>query len=160
MKISEVILLAGLVVFSLVLLLSSLGIPYATEQTFGPGFVPLNLSVATLALIGIVVLKTVVATVKTKKKGRAAPEDVPRDTEVTTNAAARAGVLVAAIILVMLTAAAMEFVGVLPAVVVMMALISWRFSGHSPLKSVAVGVLSVAAIYVIFEMWLNIPLTS
>lgn len=157
MKISEAILLVGLAVFSLVLLLSSLGIPYATEQTFGPGFMPLNLSVAMLVLIGLLVLKTV-TTARTKSK--AAPQDAAQDKEKKASAAARAGVLVAAIVLVMLTAAAMEFVGVLPAVVVMMALISWRFSGHSPLKSVAVSVFSVAAIYVIFEMWLNIPLTS
>lgn len=61
MKISEIILLAGLTIFSLVLLGSSLDMPYSTEDTFGPGFLPLNLSVALLGLVGILAIRASLA---------------------------------------------------------------------------------------------------
>ena len=155
MKISEAILLAILAIFSLVLLINSLEIPYGTEQTFGPGFVPLNLSVAMLAVIAFVALKAFGAS---RRRSDAADHAAGNQASAT-NAAARAGVLVAAIAVVVLTTLAMEFVGVLPPVVVMMALLSWRFSDHSLVKSVTVSLFSVAAIWLIFEVWLNIPLT-
>ena len=157
MKISEAILLAMLAIFSLVLLVSSLDMPYGTEQTFGPGFLPLNLSIALLVAIGIVTVKGVVAACKARD---ASPQQAAGNTEDKAEVAAKTGVLVAAIALVAIATFAMKFVGVLPAVLVMMALISWKFSGHSPLKSVAVSVSSVVAIYLIFEVWLHIPLTS
>lgn len=157
MKISEAILLAVLAVFSLVLLISSLDMPYGTEQTFGPGFLPLNLSAALLVAIGILAVKAGLAA---RKARAASPHPAAGKGEDRTEAAAKTGVLVAAVALVAIATLAMKFIGVLPAVVVMMALISWRFSGHSPLKSAAVSVSSVIAIYLIFEVWLHIPLTS
>lgn len=158
MKKSEVILLAVLATFSLVLLWNSLEMPYGTDQTFGPGFLPLNLSVAMLAVIGFMVLKTVVVTLRSKRNP--SPHQATDGQEQATTTAAKTGVLVAAIALVVTTTAAMEFVGVLPAIAVMIALISWRFSDHPPLKSVIVSLFSVTAIYLIFEVWLNIPLTG
>ena len=155
MKISEAILLAILAIFSLVLLISSLEIPYGTDQTFGPGFVPLNLSVATLAVIAYVAIKAF----GTARRRRDDADHAAGDQAKKTNAAAQAGVLAAAIAVVVLTTLAMEFVGVLPPVLVMMALLSWRFSGHSLVKSITVSLFSVAAIWLIFEVWLNIPLT-
>lgn len=157
MKISEIILLAGLTLFSLVLLWSSLDMPYSNpdEQTFGPGFVPLNLSVALLVLIGVTVLKTVMGA---KRAPHHASPAAGEGTAETLPAAARTGVLVAAVGLVGVGILAMKFIGVLPALAILLALISWHFSGHSPAKSVVVSGLTVLAIYGIFDLWLGIPL--
>lgn len=53
---------------------------------------------------------------------------------------------------------AMTYIGVLPALAILLAVISWRFSGHSPAKSVVVSALTVLSIYGVFNLWLGIPL--
>lgn len=157
MKISEIILLAGLTLFSLVLLWGSLDMPYSNpdEQTFGPGFVPLNLSVILLGLIGVTVFKAVVNA--RRASSHASPTGKEQTTE-SLGAAARTGVLVAAMGAVGVGILAMQWAGVMPALAVLLAFISWRFAGHSPVKSVAVSLVTVLAIYGIFKMWLGIPL--
>jgi hypothetical protein len=53
---------------------------------------------------------------------------------------------------------AMRYVGVLPALAVLLTVISWRFAGHSPARSAGVSAITVLAIYGIFKLWLGIPL--
>jgi len=153
MKISEIILLAGLAAFSLVLLGSSLEMPYFTEETFGPGFLPLNLSVALLVLIGLTALRAVMAT----RRRRHAPPPAAGETTVVP-AAARTGVLVATMGTVGVGILAMKYIGVLPALAILLAFISWHFVGHSPVRSAAVSAMTVLAIYAVFGLWLGIPL--
>jgi len=157
MKISEGILLAGLAVFSLVLLWGSLDMPYSNpdEQTFGPGFVPLNLSVALLGLVGMAAFKAVAGA---RRAPRHAPPAAAEGTAGALAAAARTGVLVAAMGMVGVGILGMTVIGVLPALAILLAAVSWRFAGHSPVRSLAVSVVTVLAIYGIFNLWLGIPL--
>lgn len=154
MKMSEIILLAGLTVFSLVLLGSSLEMPYSTEETFGPGFLPLNLAVALLGLVGVLALRAVLAARRAGQHASPAAEGA----KPAPSAVARPAVLIAVMGTVGIGILAMKYVGVLPALTVLMAVISWRFSGHSPAKAAAVSLITVASIYAIFDLWLGIPL--
>lgn len=158
MKISEGILLAGLTVFSLVLLWGSLDMPYSNpdEQTFGPGFLPLNLSVALLALLGVAAFRGAAGA---RRASRQTPSAAAEGTEGTQVAAARTGVLVAAMGAVGVGILGMTLTGVLPALAILLAFISWRFAGHSPARSVVVSVVTVLSIFGIFKLWLGIPLT-
>ena len=100
MKISEAILLAMLAIFSLVLLVSSLDMPYGTEQTFGPGFLPLNLSDRPVwRRSALVTVKGVVAARKAPRRHARSPSRrEPRIGKA--EVAAKTGVLAAAIALV------------------------------------------------------------
>jgi hypothetical protein len=155
MKMSEIILLAGLTVFSLVLLGSSLEMPYSAEETFGPGFLPLNLSVALLILVGITVLRAVLAARRARPHASSAEGE---GTNPAPSAVGRTGVLLAAMGTVGIGILAMRYVGVLPALAVLLTVISWRFAGHSPARSAGVSAITVLAIYGIFKLWLGIPL--
>ena len=76
MKLSEIVLLAGLAVFSGVLLISSLDMPYGSEQSFGPGYIPLNIALVVLGLIGILAVKAFMAGRKPGADGSAVIEDL------------------------------------------------------------------------------------
>jgi hypothetical protein len=146
MKASEIILLAGLTIFSGVLLWFSLDIPYSAGQGFGPGYLPLNLAVATLVLIAVLAVRAFVAR-----------HDGPPAQAATGQAAAVLPVL-AVVLLLVLATLAMALGSLLAPLGIVMVLISWRLSGHGLLRSILVNAAVLGAIYVIFGLWLRIPL--
>jgi len=147
MKPSEILLLASLAIFSGVLLWFSLDIPYSSGQSFGPGYVPLNLAVATLALIAVLAIKAVLAR-------RGSPSTQTASGEATTAVLP----VVAVVVLLTLAIFAMALGSVLAPLGIVMVVLSCRFSGHGLLRSVLVNTAVLAAIYVIFGLWLRIPL--
>lgn len=147
MKPSEIILLTSLAIFSGALLWFSLDIPYRSGQGFGPGYLPLNIAVATLALIAVLAVKATLA-----RHGAPQPQAASGE------AAAAVLPVVAVVVLLALAIFAMSLGSVLAPLGISMVLISWRFSNHALLRSVLVNVAVLAAIYVIFGLWLRIPL--
>lgn len=150
MKASEIFLLASLAVFSGVLLWFSLDIPYSAGQGFGPGYLPLNLSVATLALIAVLAVKAILA-----RRGTTPTQAVPSAPEGSITAVLP---VVAVVVLLTLALLAMSLGSVLAPLGCVMVLISWRLSGHSLLRSILVNAAVLGVIYVIFGLWLRIPL--
>lgn len=146
MKLSEIVLLAGLAVFSGVLLISSLDMPYASEQSFGPGYIPLNIAVIVIGLIGVLATKAIINR-KASAKGSAIVDDL-------------ATALPVAAITVLLAAAiyAMSWGSILAPLGVLMIIVSWRFNGHGLIKSCMVASAILIVIYAIFSLWLKIPL--
>lgn len=155
MKISEIILLGGLSVFSGSLLWGSLDMPYSTDTTFGPGFIPLNISIALLVLIAALVIRTVLRSRRGLATSEATGGHGGENGGVETLSAL---MLIGAIVAIALCIYAMSFVGVLIPLGVLLVILSWRFSGHGLLKSVAVSLIVLAVIYLIFSVWLRIPL--
>ncbi|OKH86477.1 tripartite tricarboxylate transporter TctB family protein [Thalassospira sp. TSL5-1] len=158
MKISEIILLGGLSVSSGSLLWGSFDMPYSTGTTFGPGFIPLNISIALLVLIAGLVIRTVVRSKRgfvtsEATGGHGAHGEGNGGVETLS-----AFMLVGAIVAIALCIYAMSFVGILIPLGVLLVILSWRFSGHGLLKSVAVSLIVLAVIYLIFSIWLRIPL--
>ncbi|AUG55320.1 tripartite tricarboxylate transporter TctB family protein [Thalassospira marina] len=158
MKISEIILLGGLSVFSGSLLWGSLDMPYSTDTTFGPGFIPLNISIALLALVGVVAVRAVLRS----KRGFVAPQDTAahggdggENSGVETLGAFMLG---GAIVAIAISIYAMSYIGVLIPLGFLLVVLSWQFSGHGLLKSVVISLIVLAAIYLIFSIWLRIPL--
>lgn len=146
MKPSEVILLGSLAIFSGVLLWFSLDIPYSAGQGFGPGYLPLNMSIAALALIAVLAVKALAA-------GRDAAM-----TKDTSDGAVTVLPVVAVVLLLGLAVFAMALGSLLVPLGIVMVLLSWRLSGHGLLRSVLVNGAVLAVIYVIFGFWLRIPL--
>lgn len=147
MKLSEIVLLAGLAVFSGVLLLNSLDMPYDSAQSFGPGYIPVNISIATLALIAVLAVRAV----------RARRADGVRQAALREELAAVLPV-VAVVVLMAVAVYAMRLGSVLAPLGVLTVLLSWRWAGHGLAKSVLVSACILAVIYVIFSLWLKIPL--
>ncbi|MCR4265392.1 tripartite tricarboxylate transporter TctB family protein [Nitratireductor sp. ZSWI3] len=147
MKPSEIVLLAGLAVFSGVLLWNGLDMPYGSAQSFGPGYIPLNIAVVTLVLIALLAARALAAR-------RSAPpaQAIPGES--------LGAVLPVVAVIVLMAAAiyAMSLGSVLAPLGVLMVLLSWRFAGHPPLKSLFVSAAILAVIYAIFSLWLKIPL--
>ncbi|GAA5063966.1 tripartite tricarboxylate transporter TctB family protein [Roseibacterium beibuensis] len=144
MKWSELILLAGLACFAGVILHDSLDMPYRSSQAFGPGFIPLNMAIATLALCGLLLVRAVVAGLRS---GEMALD------------LARALPAIGAIALLLLATAAASFGSVLGPLAVAMTVISALLLGHGWVRSVLLTAATLAVIYAIFSLWLNIPVT-
>ncbi|MCV0378663.1 tripartite tricarboxylate transporter TctB family protein [Nitratireductor sp.] len=147
MKLSEIVLLAGLAVFSGVLFISSLDMPYGSEQSFGPGYIPLNIALVVLGLIGILAVKAFMAGRKPGADGSAVIEDL-------------SSALPVAAVIVLLAGAiyAMSWGSILAPLGLLMIILSWRFNGHGFVKSCLVSAAILAVIYTIFSLWLKIPL--
>ena len=158
MKISEIILLGGLSVFSGSLLWGSLDMPYSSGTTFGPGFLPLNISIALLVLIAALVIRTVIRSKRGLTPAKASAGHGAHDGDNGGVETLSAVMLTGAIVAIALCIYAMSFIGVLIPLGVLLVILSWRFSGHGLLKSVAVSLIVLAVIYLIFSVWLRIPL--
>lgn len=152
MKTSEIIFLGGLAVFAGALLYGSFDMPYSTDTTIGPGFIPLNVSLGLLVLLLLSFSRKFLFAKKTSSNTE--EEDNTSDTP----APLKAIVLVAIMAFIAICIFAMEYVGVLIPLGVLLAVLSWRFSGHSLIKSIIVSLVLLAVIYLIFSIWLQIPL--
>ncbi len=156
MKPSETLLLATLAVFSAVLLRFSLDMPYAAAQAFGPGFVPLNLSVATLVLTAAIAGRRLITRRHDSTEAGQGPTAAPPEKPASTGHRA----VLAAMVLLGIAVSAMHIGGgVLLPLTLLVWVVSWRLSGHGPVLSAGVAGAVTVCIYVVFNLWLNIPLT-
>jgi len=146
MKLSEAILLAVLAVFAATLGLGSLGMEYSGPMTFGPGFLPLNTAVVMLALIAGSFVRAYMA--------RAARPEGGETRYWSRDDAVRMAV---ATLTLVLGVAAMVATGVLLPVFLIMVVLAWFIGGHPPLRSIAVSAVVLAVIYLIFVVWLGLP---
>nr|WP_321462118.1 tripartite tricarboxylate transporter TctB family protein [uncultured Cohaesibacter sp.] len=147
MKTAEIAFLAILAAFAASLAIGSLDLKYADEFSFGPGFIPLNVGVLILICCALQVIRGILKHRKANTRGNAATEQHPPNI---------AGLLITTAILV-LGIAAMAFGSVLAPIFAMIVLLSWRVANHPITNSLFVGAATTAAIYVIFAVWLNLP---
>ncbi|MEM9394571.1 MAG: tripartite tricarboxylate transporter TctB family protein [Pseudomonadota bacterium] len=148
MKWSELILLAGLVAFSGVLQKDSLALDYNSGGGFGPGFIPLNFAIVTILLAGVIGTQSFL-----RSKARD-PED--NDAEPATWFASLAAPL-GTIALLFVATFFMEFGSVLLPLAVVTTVVSTVFLKHGLAKAAGLTVVTLAVIYAIFSLWLNIP---
>lgn len=147
MKPSEILFLGGLAVFAGVTLAGSIGMPFSAGQTFGPGFLPLIMSVAVL-VIGALLAVRGIRRAGAPLVGTPASETV-RGVQL----------VVAAVALIGATVLAARFGSLLlPLAVCLLVVTSvllergWKVGAISTL-------LTMAAIYAIFDLWLRIPIS-
>lgn len=145
MRASELLLIAGTAVFAAVLCVQSTEFQYFSKQGFGPGFLPLNFAVLTLVLAGYLVVKAWI---------RADGPFLPDDFGARLKAAWPA---IAAAVLLFTATALMAFGSVLAPLYAAMVIISLLFLGHGLVKALVLNAVTLAAIYGIFSLWLNIP---
>lgn len=150
MKWSELTLLAVLAIFAGVLLKDSLSLTYSSDGGFGPGFIPLNFAIATILLACLLGAQSVF-------RGRAAAPDQEEESQQASFTALVAPVATMALLFV--ATFAMEFGSVLAPLAVVTIIVSAVFLKHSWAKAVGLTAVTLVAIYTIFSLWLNIPVT-
>lgn len=145
MKNSEILFLTGLAAAAGAFLWNGLDMPYDADQSFGPGFVPVNMAIAILVLVGLVVARAALS--------RAAPAEEAAE------AVDRSGLIavIGAIALIAATVFAARFGSLLLPLGASMMIVTaiflergWRVAAISTIASLAV-------IYAIFAVWLKIP---
>lgn len=145
MKISEILLLGALAAFAVATLIPSIEMPYSTGQTFGPGFLPLNMSVVILAITGLLVLRQFRAR---------------ENADTVEGTGHRSGALpvVAAIALIVATVLLARFGSLLLPLGLCILLVTALLLGRGWRVALISTIATIAAIYVIFGLWLQIPI--
>lgn len=147
MKPSEILFLGGLAVFAGITLAGSIRMPLSAGQTFGPGFLPLIMSVAVLVIGALLALRGM-------RRAGAPLADAPGPETVR-----GVRLVAAAVALIGATVLAARFGSLLlPLAVCLLVVTSlllergWKVGAISTL-------LTMAAIYAIFDLWLRIPIS-
>lgn len=148
MRTSELVLIVFTIVFSAFLGYQSLEFNYFSNQGFGPGFVPLNFSLATLALGVLIFLKF--------GKRRA---QVDGDTFQVKEHLKAAIPPIFAVLLLIVAIYLMHFGSVIAPLFVVMMVISKTLLGHSLIRAFVMNLITLGAIFAIFNLWLGIPVT-
>ena len=149
MKTAEITFLAILAAFAASLAIGSLDLKYADDFSFGPGFVPLNVGILIVVCCVLQALRSLT------KSGKEEAEVGDRENHEDKSPNV-AGLLITLAIIV-LGVAAMALGSVLAPIFAMIFLLSWRVAHHPITLSLFVGATTTAAIYVIFAVWLNLP---
>ena len=155
MKVSETILLGLFAVFAGVLLYNSLDMPYFSGQGFGAGFLPLNMSVAVIVLTGVIALRALFNKKSTPAKTRKATED--NDQKTGSGWQSPFVAPICTIVLLLAATALMGFGSVLLPMAILMTIVSAFFLGNTWLRSIRMTIITIATIYLIFSVWLDIP---
>jgi hypothetical protein len=156
MKVSETMLLIFFTFFAGILMTYSLDMPYFSSNGFDVGFVPLNTSVAIITLSGAIGLRALLHRKKTQAKNCEVPVDSDQGFEVDQKRS-----LVAsngAILLLVAATAVMGLGSVLLPLAIVMAIVSVFFLRNSWVSSISMVAVSLAVIYLIFAVWLKIPI--
>lgn len=157
MKFSEIILLSLFAVFAGVLLVNSLDMPYSSANGFDVGFVPLNMSAAIIVLAGLIVLRALIRRNKTQAEIR--EETADRDQSSESHQTLSLVAPISTILLLLVATAAMGLGSILLPLAVVMLIVSTFFLGNGWFRSIRMTIISIAVIYLIFSVWLKIPLT-
>lgn len=157
MKVSEIILLIFFAVFAGVLLFSSIKMPYSSGQGFGAGFVPLNMSVIVIVLTSFIGLRALLS----KRRTRGETHKTSADSNQTPETARQQSLVapIGTILLLLVATAAMGFGSILAPLAILMTIISASFLGNSWFQSIRMTIITLAVIYLIFSVWLKIPIT-
>lgn len=156
MKFSELILLSLFTVFAGILLFNSLDMPYSSGQGFDVGFVPLNMSVVIIVLAGLIGLRALVGKKKTQVENGEVPSDSFQDSEPEQRQSLVAPI--STILLLLVSTAVMGLGSILLPLAVVMTIISIFFLGNSWFRSIRMTIVALAMIYLIFSVWLKIPI--
>lgn len=148
MKYSELLFLGILSVFAGATLVGSIGMPFTSGVTFGPGFLPLIMSVS------ILVLATSIMVRATMRRRAAGATVVPH-----TEPAGDVKSVIFAIALIAATIAAASLGSLLAALGVCMFIVTALLLKRSWGVALASTLVTAAAIYAIFGLWLHIPIT-
>ena len=151
MKFSEIVLLVALAVFAGVLFYGSLSMPYTDGIGFGAGFLPLNVSIATFVLALILLARSVISYLRSGAKlGNLVGEMV--------DSLPRVIAPVTAIALIFVALLLARFGSVLAPLAAVITLISAVFLNYSWVKSAILSAVTIAIIYAIFGLWLDIAI--
>ncbi|MBE9639566.1 tripartite tricarboxylate transporter TctB family protein [Salipiger mangrovisoli] len=145
MRASELLLIAGTAVFAAVIGVQSANFQYFSKQGFGPGFVPMNFAILAVLLAAYLAVKA-----RLKTDGPFLPQGISERLKAAFPAIATAALLFGA-------TALMAFGSVLAPLYAVMVAISLAFLGHTIARALVVNAVTLAAIYGIFSLWLNIP---
>lgn len=148
---AERILMIGLVLLGVAFVAGGQSLDFRADIAFGPGFVPV------VAAIGLT-LCCVLQLVRTARSsvGRNAVGDAHGVEKAPPEGADYRSLWLAMAILVA-GVSAMSLGSVLLPVFIIAALLSWWVSGHGLLRAVMVAVAIITVIYVIFALWLGLP---
>nr|WP_321445645.1 tripartite tricarboxylate transporter TctB family protein [uncultured Cohaesibacter sp.] len=161
MKTAEITFLAILAAFAASLAIGSLDLKYADEFSFGPGFVPLNVGVLIVICCILLAFRSFA-----RSRKEAAEAGTQQDVEEVAEVAApqehedtspNIVGLVMTVAIIVGCVAAMALGSVLAPIFAMIFLLSWRVAHHPIMLSFFVGATTTATIYVIFAIWLNLP---
>ncbi len=155
-KASESILLIIFTVFAGVLLFNSLDMPYSSGQGFDVGFVPLNMSVAVIFLAGLIGLRALLG----RKNAQVEPRKVSAGSNQAAESDQRQSLLapISTILLLLVATAGMGFGSILLPMAIVMTVVSRFFLGNSWFHSIRMTIITIAIIYLIFSVWLKIPI--
>jgi len=156
-KVSEIILLSLFAVFAGVLLFNSLDMPYSSDLSFGAGFLPLNMSVAIIILAGVIVLRALL----NRKKTLVETREVSTDSQQASGPDQRQSFVapISTIGLLLVATVVMGFGSVLFPLAILIMIVSALFLGNTWFRSIRMTIVTLAGIYLIFSVWLHIPIT-
>ncbi len=155
MKISETILLCFFTVFAGVLLFNSLAMPYFSGQGFGAGFLPLNMAAAVIILAGMITLRSLLNRKNTHAEHRETTTNSDQDFAEEKQKSLAAPVIT--IILLLAACAIMRLGSVLLPLAIVLTIISALFLGNTWFRSIRMTIVTLTVIYLIFSVWLDIP---
>ncbi len=145
MKLMERIFIIGMMIFSGLVIYEGIKLPIKSEYTIGPGFLPIVIGIG----IFISSISCIVQSVYKYKK-------LDTDTKfISKEGATRLGIFIA-----VLTGALLlnEIFGLLISMVVFMIVILRYVEKYSWFVSIRVAIISNIIFYLIFEIWLRVPL--
>ena len=156
MKASETILLSFFVIFSGVLLVNSTDMPYSSGYGFGAGFLPVNMSLAVIVLTGIIALRALL----NKKKTPGEKSEQSTDSRQAPGPEKQKSFIapISTIVLLLIATALMGFGSVLLPMAILMIIVSALFLGNTWFQSIRMTLVTLAVIYLIFSVWLGIPI--
>lgn len=143
MKRAEIILLLALTALAVSLGIGATGLKYSDQYSFGPGFVPFNVAL----LLGFC---CALRALRLWRRPQAATEGVVK-TDHDMRGLWLAGLIIGGGI------AAMSLGSVLGPLAAIIFLLSWQVTRHSPLLSALVSAATTLSIFIIFSVWLNLP---
>ena len=162
MKTAEITFLAILAAFAASLAIGSLDLKYADEFSFGPGFVPLNVGVLIVICCILLAFRSFARSRKEAAEAETQQQDGDEVAEVAApqeheDTSPNIAGLVTTVAIIVGCVAAMALGSVLAPIFAMIFLLSWRVAHHPIILSFFVGATTTATIYVIFAIWLNLP---
>lgn len=137
---AERILIAGLALLGILFIAGGQQLAYRADIAFGPGFVPINAAAA-------LVVACAIQAIRQRRKNK--PVDDAHQPDYRT--------LAVAVAIMAAGAAAMSLGSVLGPILAITLLLSWLVSGHALWRSAVVAIAVTAMIYLIFVIWLGLP---
>lgn len=157
MKTSEFLFLGGLAAFAGAALVASSQMPYSSGQTFGPGFLPLNMAVLILVFVAISVIRALVARrrgdkriVMTEGNGAEVASTVSRK---------GIGIVLSTVAMLAATIAAAHLGSLLLPLGLCILVVTALFLERGWAVGFISTIATLATIYAIFDLWLQIPLS-